>query len=177
MNLPGQADYQQHIREVMDFPKPGICFYDIAPLIGNGAVFASLIGEMADPLKDKVNKIVGFDARGFIFGAAMAARIGAGCVMLRKAGKLPGDTHRTGYDLEYGNNELEIQSDALGYGDNVAMVDDIIATGGTALAGVELVRKCGANIIEFCAVIDLPDLGGSRRLVDHGVAVRIIVER
>lgn len=168
-------NYEQYIRPVEDFPSSGIRFYDIAPLIGNGALFNSLIAEMAGPLRNKVTKIVSFDARGFIFGAPLATELGVGCVMLRKPGKLPGATHRISYELEYGSNELEIQTDVIEPGESVALVDDVIASGGTALAGIELVEKCGANIVEFCAVVDLPHLSGSAKIAKRGINVRTIV--
>lgn len=167
--------YAQLVRPVEDFPSPGIRFYDISPLIGNGAVFASLISDMAEPLRDKVTTIVGFDARGFLFAGAMARELGVGCAMLRKPGKLPGDTYQVSYDLEYGSNALEIQADAVQPGEKVALVDDVIATGGTALAGIELVKKCGGSIVEFCALVDLPQLGGSQRIIEGGVPVRSIL--
>ena len=167
--------YKAHVRTVEDFPNEGVRFYDIAPLLGNGAVFGSLVKDMSEPLRGKVDKIVGFDARGFLFGGAMAAELGVGFVMLRKPGKLPGQTESLSYDLEYGSNTLEIQADSIMEGDDIALVDDIIATGGTALAGIELVKKCGGNIIEFCAVIDLPVLGGSDKIEQANVPVRAIM--
>ncbi len=170
------SGFENFIRKVDDFPDPGIRFYDISPLIGNGALFGSLIKEMAEPLRGRISKVVAFDARGFIFGAALARELTAGCVMLRKPGKLPGDTHSVTYDLEYGSNALEIQTDVIDDGEKVVLVDDVIATGGTALAGIELAEKCGAEIVEFCAVIDLPRLGGSTKLREQGVHVRPIME-
>lgn len=169
------VNYEEHIRAIEDFPEKGIRFYDIAPLLGSGAVFKSLIEEMSSPLRGKVDKIVGLDARGFIFGSAMASELGVGFVMLRKPHKLPGDTYAVSYDLEYGSNELEIQSDMLHAGESVALVDDVIATGGTAVAGIELVQKTGADIVEFCSLLDLPNLGGSDKISAHGVAVRAII--
>lgn len=167
--------YGEYVREVENFPKPGVRFYDMAPLIGNGAVFAALINDIAEPLEGKITKVVGFDARGFIFGGAVAAQLGIGCAMLRKPGKLPGDTHSVSYELEYGSNTLEIQSDAISNYDKVLLIDDVIATGGTALAGIELARKCGATIVEFCALIDLPHLGGSNKIADEGVPTRAFI--
>lgn len=172
-----KPNYHDYIREVADFPKSGINFYDIAPLLGQGAVFSSLIKDMSEPLRNEVTQVVSFDARGFLFGAAMAAELGVGCVMLRKAGKLPGDTHRIDYDLEYGSNALEIQADVLNQHDRAVLVDDVIATGGTALAGIELVRRSGASIVEFCALLDLPELGGSATINEAGVTVRAIVSK
>jgi adenine phosphoribosyltransferase len=171
-----QTGYRDHIRAVKDFPKPGILFYDIAPLLANGAVFSHLIDDMASLLEGQIDKVVGFDARGFVFGGAIAAKLGIGFTMLRKPGKLPGETERVGYSLEYGDNELELQAGMIDGGERVALVDDVIATGGTALAGIELVRKQGAKIVEFCSLIDLPRLGGSKRIIDAGVPVRAFLE-
>lgn len=168
-------DYKEHIRTIENFPKPGIHFYDISTLIGNGAVFASMINEMAEPLEGKVDKIVGLDARGFVFGAAIAAQLETGFVMLRKPGKLPGETVSREFDLEYGSTTIEMQKDALTKGETVAIVDDVIATGGTAEASVELIKESGANIYEFTSAIDLPFLDGSERIKQHGVQVRSIV--
>lgn len=168
-------DYRQFIRDVEDFPSQGIRFYDIAPLIGNGAVFSALIKEMAEPLRDRVTKVVGFDARGFLFGGAIAAELGIGCALLRKPGKLPGKTFESNYDLEYGSNQLQIQADSVDHGERIALVDDIIATGGTAIAGIELVRACGGEVVEFSSVLDLTELQGSSRIADIGVPVRSIL--
>jgi adenine phosphoribosyltransferase len=170
-----EIDLQSYVREVEDFPKEGILFYDVAPLIGNGAVFAAAVHELAEPLRGNVDKIVGFDARGFLFGAAMAHELGIGFAMLRKPGKLPGKVESTAYALEYGNDGLELQSDAVDEGERVALVDDVIATGGTARAGIELVRRRGAHIVEFTALIDLPRLGGSKAIEAEGVPVRTIM--
>lgn len=167
--------YREHIREVEDFPKEGIKFYDIAPLLGNGAIFASAIAEMAEPLRGNVDKVVGFDARGFVFGAAVAHQLGVGFAMLRKPGKLPGEVAHVEYGLEYGTNALELQADGVSEGERVALVDDVIATGGTAQAGIELVRGQGAEIVEFTALIDLPHLGGSEAIKALGVPVRPLV--
>lgn len=167
--------YREYIREVEDFPKPDITFYDIAPLLGNGAIFASAIAEMAEPLRGNVDKIVGFDARGFVFGSAVAHNLGVGFAMLRKPGKLPGEVSRVEYGLEYGTNELELQSDAIAKGERVALVDDLVATGGTAQAGIELVRGRGGEVVEFTALIDLPHLGGSAAIAHHDVPVRTLL--
>jgi adenine phosphoribosyltransferase len=173
--MSNQLDFRHYIREVEDFPKPGIRFYDIAPLLGSGAVFAAVIAELVNPLQGNVDKIIGFDARGFLFGGAMAASLGVGCALLRKPGKLPGAVSTVSYDLEYGTNSLELQTDMVTAGERVVLIDDIIATGGTALAGIELVRGCGADIVEFCSVIDLPLLGGSAKIREQQVPIRSII--
>ena len=164
------------IRTVEDFPKPGISFYDIGPVLADAALFELSVRLMAEPLRGRVSKVVGFDARGFIFGGAMATMLGVGFVPLRKAGKLPGVVERVSYDLEYGANSLEIQKGLLNRRDTVVLVDDVIATGGTVLAGAELVRSEGAAIVECCALIDIPRLGGSERIRAAGVPVRSLVE-
>lgn len=168
-------NYRTHIETIENFPEPGIRFYDIAPLLADGTVFASAIQDMAAPLEDNATKIVGLDARGFVFGAAMATELGIGFTMLRKAGKLPGQTIKQEYALEYGKGVLELQADALTEQDRVVLVDDVIATGGTACASIELVRRTGAKIIEFCSAIDLTFLGGSKAIEDQNVPVWTLV--
>ena len=167
--------YEPYIRTVEDFPSDGIRFYDISPLLGNPEMFGELIKNMSEPLRGKVDKVVGFDARGFLFAGAIATELNIGTALLRKAGKLPGDVYEQSYDLEYGTNTLAIQTDALQQNERVLLVDDVIATGGTALAGIELVRRSGAEVTEFLTVVDLPDLGGSRKIIDAGVALRSMV--
>ncbi len=169
------SKYREYINEVEDFPKPGVRFYDIAPLLGNGALFASAVHEMVTPLAGEVDKIVGFDARGFVFGAAVAHELGIGFAMLRKPGKLPGAVSHTEYGLEYGETALELQTNAVKESDRVVLVDDVIATGGTAQAGIELVRAHGAKIVAFSALIDLPQLGGSKVIESLGVPVQALV--
>lgn len=170
-----KQDFDSYIRTVENFPKEGIRFYDIAPLLGNGAVFAAVISEMATPLRGNVDKIVGFDARGFVFGAAIAHELGIGFTMLRKPGKLPGTVEHVEYGLEYGENALELQADGVREGERVALVDDVIATGGTAKAGIELVRRRGGRIVSFTALIDLPHLGGSEAIESAGVPVHAVI--
>ncbi|MBP9738332.1 adenine phosphoribosyltransferase [Candidatus Saccharibacteria bacterium] len=168
-------NYEDYIRTVEDFPKEGVKFCDIAPLLSNGAVFRASIEDMAGNVDPAVTKLVGFDARGFIFASALAHELALGFVMLRKPGKLPGPVKQASYELEYGTNSIEIQTDVLGEDDVILIVDDVIATGGTALAGIELIRGCGARIEGFQTVIDLPGLGGSDRIRQAGVAVRSLV--
>lgn len=169
------SSIQESLRVVSDFPEAGVDFYDIAPILANNQVFAAAIAGLADDVKQPTH-VAGFDARGFLFATPVAQRLGAGMVMLRKAGKLPGQTERIAYDLEYGHNELEIQSDIIGPEDRVLMIDDVIATGGTACAGIELVRQTGAEVIGFRSLIDLLQLGGSERIRQLGVPVRALVE-
>lgn len=167
--------YREYIEEVEDFPEKGVRFYDIAPLLGNNALFASAIQEMAAPYRNNVDKIVGFDARGFLFGMPLAAELGVGFAMLRKPGKLPGDVARIDYELEYGTNSLELQTNAVAPNERVVLVDDVIATGGTAQAGIELVRQRGAEVVGFTAMIDIPHLGGSAAIENAGVPVQALV--
>lgn len=170
------SNYESHIRVVEDFPKQGINFYDIAPLIGESAVFKGAVNEMAEPLVGNITKVVAFDARGFVFGSSVATEADAGLVMLRKPGKLPGLVLSEKYKLEYGEAELELQEGVLTEDDVVVLIDDVIATGGTALAGIKLVQKTKATIKEFCSLIDLEELGGSRRINEVGVAVRSLIK-
>jgi len=170
-----QHNYQEYIQTVEDFPIKGVKFSDIAPLIGNGAVFRSLIQDIAELVDPDVTKIAAFDARGFVFGSALAYETGKGLVMLRKPGKLPGTTVSAAFELEYGNAELEVQEKALGPDDRVLLIDDVIATGGTALAGIDLVRRSGAGVSKFMGVIDLEELGGSERIRQAGVEVQSMI--
>ena len=174
--MKSEQNIKNRIREVDDFPTEGIKFYDISPLLADGTAFAESIKQMSEPLRNRVDKLVAFDARGFLFASAMALELGVGLSMLRKPGKLPGETESIGYDLEYGTNSLEMQRDAIANQERVALVDDVIATGGTALAGINLVRKLGGNIINFSAFIDLPSLGGSSKIREAGVDVNAVVE-
>jgi adenine phosphoribosyltransferase len=167
--------YTPYIQQVENFPTEGIRFYDISPLLADGPMLRETIKDMAEPMRGTIDKVVGFDARGFLFAVAIATELGVGAAMLRKAGKLPGEVLQATYDLEYGTNTLELQVDAVKQNDRVMLVDDVIATGGTALAGIELVRQSGGEVIEFCSVIDLPELNGSKRITDAGVAVRSLV--
>lgn len=167
--------YQPYVRSVEDFPRDGIKFYDISPLVGDGDMLREVVRDIAEPARGAVDKVVGFDARGFLFAGAVAAELGVGAAMLRKPGKLPGDVYREEYDLEYGTNALEIQVDALAPGERALLIDDVIATGGTALAGIRLVQRCGAEVAEFCSVIDLPELSGSDSIRAAGVAVRSLL--
>jgi len=165
------------IRTVPDFPKPGIQFRDITTLIGHDEGLAACVHHLANLARDKgAQKIAGMEARGFIFGAAVAVELGLGFVPIRKPGKLPIDTIGVDYELEYGTDRLEMDPDAVGEGENVVIVDDLIATGGTALGAVELLRMAGANVAHALFVIDLPDLGGADRLRGAGVAVRALMD-
>ncbi len=164
------------IRTIPDYPKPGILFRDITTLMADGKAFAAAIDRLASPYSGmKVDKVAGLEARGFILGGAVAHQLGAGFVPLRKKGKLPHHRHSVQYELEYGVDCLEIHLDAVSAGERVLLIDDLIATGGTALAGIDLLTRCGAEIVAAAFVIDLPDLGGAERLRAAGVEVRALV--
>jgi adenine phosphoribosyltransferase len=160
------------IRTIPDYPKPGIQFRDITTLLEDAKGLRTAVESLAEPFRgDRVNKVAGIEARGFIFGAAVALELEAGFVPVRKAGKLPGATVGREYELEYGTDRIEIHADALGPGDRVLIVDDLIATGGTAAATVRLIDDIGAEIVGCAFVIDLPDLGGSKRIGANGFRV------
>jgi len=165
------------IRDVPDFPKPGILFRDVTTLIGHGAGFAAAVGLLADRAAAAGAQVVaGIEARGFIFGAAVAARLGLPFVPVRKPGKLPVPVLAIDYALEYGTDTLEVDPDAIADGQRVVLIDDLLATGGTALAGLELLRKAGGVVDQALFVIDLPDLGGSGRLRAAGLSVDALMD-
>jgi adenine phosphoribosyltransferase len=169
-------DLKRLIRTIADYPKPGIQFRDITTLLLDGRGFGTAIDRMAAAIREPPALVAGIEARGFIFGAALAQRLGCGLVLLRKQNKLPGRVAGIDYALEYGHDRIEMHSDAVVPGARVLLVDDLIATGGTALAGVELLRGAGAHVTGASFVIDLPDLGGAARLRAGGVAVHALVE-
>lgn len=153
------------IRDVPDFPKEGILFKDITPLLADVEAFRACIGLMAEALDgERVDAVIGIESRGFMFGAALADKLGVGFVPVRKPGKLPAATYRAEYDLEYGSDAVEIHKDALDSEDRVVVVDDLIATGGTAYATGQLVRQCGAEVTAFVFVINLLELDGAAKL-------------
>ena len=152
------------IREVPDFPKPGILFKDITPILENGAAFRSLSRHLAEQVAPGTEKIVAIESRGFILGAAVAQHLSCGLVLVRKPGKLPRPTLKESYALEYGTDTLEIHSDALCTGDKVTIVDDVLATGGTASAVERLCGKLGADVLGSVFLMEIPVLGGRSRL-------------
>lgn len=165
------------IRTVPDFPQPGILFRDITTLIGHSQGLAATVGHLADAARAAgAQAIAGMEARGFIFGAAVAAQLGVGFVPMRKPGKMPVATIGIDYALEYGQDRLEIDPQAVSAGQRVVIVDDLIATGGTALAAARLLRMAGAQVDQALFVIDLPDLGGARLLRDEGIAVGTLMD-
>lgn len=165
------------VRTIPDFPQPGIQFRDITTLIGHQAGFAASVRHLAQLARDAgAQAIAGMEARGFIFGAAVAVELGLGFVPVRKPGKLPVETIGVDYALEYGTDRLEVDPGAIGRGQNVVIVDDLIATGGTALAAAQLLRQAGAQVGQALFVIDLPDLGGADRLRDAGLTVHTLMQ-
>ncbi|MEW4449617.1 adenine phosphoribosyltransferase [Qipengyuania sp. JC766] len=171
------ADLKALVRTVPDFPEPGIQFRDITTLISSGPGFAASVRLLAGQAKAAgASAIAGMEARGFIFGAAVAAELGIGFLPVRKPGKLPIATLGMDYALEYGSDRLEIDPGAVVEGDRISIVDDLIATGGTAITATELLRQAGAQIAHAAFVIDLPDLGGATRLRDIGIAVDSIMQ-
>ena len=165
------------IRSIPDYPKPGIIFRDITTLLGNPRAFRRAVDELVQPYAGlKVDKIAGMEARGFIIGGAVAPQLSSGFVPIRTKGKLPHETVRIAYSLEYGVDEMEMHRDAVQPGEKVILVDDLIATGGTAIGATRLLRQIGAEVVGACFVIDLPDLGGRKKLEDLGVDVHTLVE-
>jgi len=159
---------KQHIRDVPDFPEPGIVFKDITPLLGNAEVFRAVVLHLTDRYAEAgVTKVAGVEARGFIFAAPIATHLGAGFVPIRKQGKLPHEIESQDYELEYGTDLLEIHKDAVGPSDVVLIVDDVIATGGTAGASIALVERLGAEVAGMAAVVELDFLGGRSKIPDH----------
>lgn len=153
------------IRAIPHYPKPGIVYRDITTLLKDGATFRMVINELAGRYRNSnIQKIAGIESRGFIFGAALAAQLGVGFVPIRKKGKLPAETIGLDYDLEYGTDRIEIHTDAIEANERVLLIDDLIATGGTAEAAVKLIQQMQGVLIECCFIIDLPDLGGRQRL-------------
>lgn len=170
-------DLKTLVRTVPDFPAPGILFRDVTTLIGHGAGFAACIGHLAERTAAAgAEALAGMEARGFIFGAGAAARAGLGFLPVRKPGKLPVPTIGVDYALEYGKDRLEIDPTAVLAGQRIAIVDDLIATGGTALAAANLLRQAGAVVTHAFFVIDLPELGGADRLRAAGLTVDALME-
>lgn len=163
------VDLQRFIRDIPDFPKPGIVFKDITPLLADAEAFRSAVDGMVAPFRGRVDMVLGIESRGFIVGAAAAYALGSGIAVVRKPGKLPWETHRTTYELEYGSDALEIHRDAIGPGHRVLVADDLLATGGTATAAVDLVHRCGGQVVGLCFLIELGFLGGRARLRGHEV--------
>ena len=170
-------DLRASIRTIADYPKPGILFRDITTLLGDARAFRRAVDELVQPYAGtRIDKVAGIEARGFILGGAVAHQLSAGFVPIRKKGKLPHTVVSIAYSLEYGLDEMEMHEDAVAPGERVLLVDDLIATGGTASAAVKLLKQLGADVAAACFVIDLPDLGGAAKIRDLGVAVRTLLQ-
>ena len=168
-------DLKARVRTIPDFPRPGIQFRDITTLLLDPTGFAATVDRMVQATIGPVDLVAGIEARGFVFAAALAVPLGAGVLLIRKDGKLPGATIAEDYELEYGVDRIAIHVDACAPGARVLLVDDLIATGGTARAAVRLLRKAGARVTQASFVIDLPDLGGADALRAEGIAVNTLV--
>ena len=176
ISIQFEHDLQASIRSIPDYPKPGIMFRDITTLLGNARAFRRAVDELVQPWAGmKIDKVAGIEARGFIIGGAVAHQVSAGFVPIRKKGKLPHKRVTICYSLEYGMDEMEIHEDAVAKGERVILVDDLIATGGTAEGAVKLLRNMGAQVLAACFIVDLPDLGGAAKLRALGVPVRTLV--
>jgi adenine phosphoribosyltransferase len=164
------TNIRRAIRDIPDFPKPGIVFKDITPLLANGLLFGKTIDLIAERYRgQKIDTVLGIESRGFIVGAALAYKLGAGFSVVRKPGKLPFETHSASYELEYGKDTLEIHIDGIAPNSRVIIADDLIATGGTAAATAELVAKLGGTVVECAFVIELSFLKGREKLKPYGV--------
>lgn len=168
-------DIRQRIRTIPDFPKPGIMFRDITTLLLDAEGLRLTVERMAGQVEGKVDLVAGIEARGFLFAAALAMKLGTGVLLIRKDGKLPGATIAEDYALEYGTDRIAIHADACAPGARVLLVDDLIATGGTARAAVRLLHKAGAEVTQAAFVVDLPELGGADALRGDGIAVTALV--
>ncbi|MDO9116640.1 MAG: adenine phosphoribosyltransferase [Nitrospira sp.] len=168
-------NYQALIREVPDFPKPGILFYDITTLLKDAAAFRKLSDDLTARYQDaRIDKVVAIESRGFIFGGVLAERLKAGFVPVRKPGKLPADCFEVKYSLEYGSNTLAIHRDAIGMGERVLIVDDLLATGGTAEATISLVRQLGGEVVGLDFLVELKGLKGRDKLAGYPVHSTIL---
>lgn len=168
---------KEKIRAIPDYPKPGIMFRDITTLLQDARGFRKTVDEMVQPLAGtRIDKVVGIEARGFILGGAIAHQLSIGFVPVRKRGKLPWKTKQQEYQLEYGTDAMEIHVDAIQSGENILIVDDLIATGGTAEAAIKLVRGHGGNVVGCSFIVDLPELGGRKKLEVLGVQVLSLCE-
>jgi adenine phosphoribosyltransferase len=180
VHLPGAdlfMNLADSIRTIPDYPKKGILFRDITTLLGDARAFRRAVDELVHPFAgSKVDKVAGMEARGFILGGAVAHQLSSGFVPIRKKGKLPHATVRVAYSLEYGVDEMEMHRDAILAGERVILVDDLIATGGTAEGAVKLLTQMGAEVVAACFVIDLPELGGAEKIRKLGVPVRTLVQ-
>lgn len=170
-------NFASTIRSIPDYPKPGIIFRDITTLLGNPRAFRRAVDELVQPYAGvRIDKVAGIEARGFILGGAVAHQLSTGFIPVRKKGKLPWHVMGEDYALEYGTDRIEIHEDAVRKGDNIIVVDDLIATGGTAFAAVKLLERAGGKVVGCCFVIDLPDLGGADKIRVLGKEVTTLVQ-
>jgi adenine phosphoribosyltransferase len=173
--IDANDDIRRLIRTIPDFPKPGIMFRDITTLLLDAEGLRVTVERMAAAVEGPIDLVAGIEARGFLFGAALAVKLGTGVLLIRKDGKLPGATIAEDYALEYGTDRIAIHADACAPGARVLLIDDLIATGGTARAAVRLLRKAGAEVTQAGFVIDLPELGGADALRGDGISVNSLV--
>ena len=170
-------DLKASVRTIPDYPKLGIMFRDITTLLSDACAFRRAVDALVQPFAGlKIDKIAGIEARGFILGGAVAHQLSAGFVPIRKKGKLPHKTFKMAYALEYGTDEIEIHVDAIKPGERVLLIDDLIATGGTAEGAIKLLNQLSANIVAACFVIDLPELGGAQKIRDLGIPVHALMD-
>jgi adenine phosphoribosyltransferase len=173
-SAPSEADFRAAIRDIPDYPKPGIVFKDITPLLNQVELFSAAIDRLAEVVRPlRPTHFAAIESRGFIFAGGLCERLGAGFIPVRKPGKLPWKFYEEAYQLEYGQDKLQIHVDAAGPGDRVVLVDDLLATGGTAAAAVNLVRRTGAELVAACFVIELAFLGGRNKL--HGFPTHSLI--
>ncbi|TMA47674.1 MAG: adenine phosphoribosyltransferase [Deltaproteobacteria bacterium] len=172
-----RTDLARHIRDIPDFPKPGVVFKDITPLLADATAFRATVDQLVERYRGRADMVLGIESRGFIIGAAVAYGLGTGLAVVRKPGKLPARTYAARYDLEYGSDALEIHHDAVGDHHRVLIVDDLLATGGTASAAVELVQRCGGRVVACAFVIELAFLNGRQRLAGQDVFALVRYDR
>jgi adenine phosphoribosyltransferase len=163
------------LRDIPDFPQPGVVFKDITPLLADPVVFRAVVDDIADRHHERIDYVAGVEARGFVLGAALALAMGVGFIPVRKAGKLPGRTTSISYDLEYGSATIEVHADDLARGSKVLLVDDVLATGGTAIAAWDLLTSIGADVVGFEVIIELAALGGRARMGSRGAHALLTV--
>ena len=175
--MPVAREVKDFVRTIPDFPKPGIQFRDVTTLFMDARGLRMAVDQLLHPYSgEKIDKVAALEARGFVIGGAIAHQISAGFVLIRKKGKLPGPTLAESYELEYGSEVMEIHDDAVSAGERVLLIDDLLATGGTAAAGISLLERLGAEIVGCAFVIDLPELGGRRKLENLGYQVHFLCE-
>ncbi|HET9896389.1 MAG TPA: adenine phosphoribosyltransferase [Streptosporangiaceae bacterium] len=173
MTAPAPEQLLRLVRDVPDYPQPGVVFKDITPLLADAKAFAAAVDALAS-FGERIDKVAGIEARGFILAAPVACQLGVGFVPVRKLGKLPGPTHSQSYDLEYGTAAVEVKTDAFSPGERVLLIDDVLATGGTAAATSALITRCGAEVTSLAVLIELAFLGGRANLPD--LDVRSLIE-